>query len=143
MDEDEESKEFVKIEPNKTITAYQEVPGRKTQFFLPDSPDVISDLFEDYQLLKQDEEEIKVEIDPDTYKAKIFTERFNVDLVAKITRVGEENNFCVEFTRKSGDMFDFLNFCKALQNFIEYKLGYKEEEPEEGDDDLLGGPEFE
>ena len=41
----------------------------------------------------------------------------NTELGIKITQVDEEE-FCVEFTRKQGESLDFLNTFKSLQDHI-------------------------
>lgn len=75
--------------------------GKKTQFFLPESPDVIFEMLQDYCTINE-EEEIKVELDETQYKAMVISDKYRVELGVKITKVGDQDNFCVDFTRKSG-----------------------------------------
>jgi hypothetical protein len=51
----------------------------------------------------------------------------NLDLGVKITRVGEENNFCVEISLRDGDYLEFIDQFNEIRKAVEQDLGYLDE----------------
>ena len=102
--------------------------GKNTEFFLADNPDEVMQLLEDYCMSKDESEEIKIQVNEKEYKATVIKGKTNVTAGIKILSVGnEEGLFCIDFTRRGGDLIDFLDLFKEIKDYLEVKLGYKEE----------------
>ena len=54
-----------------------------------------------------------------------------MQLGAKITKVDEKDLYAVEFSRKGGDYWEYLNLVEKLQKKVEFGLGYREVDPDE------------
>lgn len=92
----------------KPIEQYVKIEGKRTHFMIAENPDTIMDVLFDYQRTKQqEEEEVKLVVDPSSYKATLSYESSEVELVVKIFRVGEADVFDVDCTRKLGDFIQF------------------------------------
>lgn len=98
---------------------------------LAENPDTIMEILEDYQTSKEEEEEVKVDVDGESYKAAIEYAKNNVKIGVKIFRVGEQDLFCVDFTRKDGDLIDFLSSFKEIEDHINKRFGYLDQGEEE------------
>ena len=126
MGEEDEEEVQDSMELSKMIDMYSKGLGKQTEFFLPENPDEIMMLIEDYCINNGEDEEVKCEIDDKKYKAKIIYGKTNVELGVKIMRVSDEDYFCVECTRRGGDLIEFFNVYQELKLHVESKLGYAE-----------------
>ena len=123
--EEEESKEELKL--TKEIGIYEKAAGKKTEMFLTQHPDNIMEVIEDFCVNKQ-EEEFKVQIADKQYKAQIVNGKNNVVIGVKVLKIEEEERkFCVDFTRKQGDLIEFLDIFKEIKLHLEAKFDNNEE----------------
>ena len=83
---------------------------------------------EDYCTTLTETEEVKFRVYDHEYKIRISLVQKETDLCIKVYRVGEKDVFCVDFSRKSGDLIQFLNEFSQIKNYLENKLGYSEDE---------------
>lgn len=70
------------------------------------------EVIEDFVTDKQDDEEIKIDIKDNQYKATINYEGKNLLIEVRVTRIGDADSFHVEFVKKNGYLEDFLDFAK-------------------------------
>lgn len=104
---------------------------------IAENPDTILEIVQDYVDQKAQEEDISIEVKEGTYKAVITynkqptSEEVQVEPIItnfRITRVGTDDVFVVDFTKKSGDAIEFLSFYKDLETHIQRKFGYLDEQ---------------
>jgi hypothetical protein len=125
---------------SKEIEPYFKYPGKRTEIAIAENPDTIMEIIQDYIDTKAEEEEIKIDVDEKRYKATITynkqpaSEELQPDPIVttlKILRVDNDDVFILDFTRKSGDIMEYLTFYKDLDNQIKKKFGYLVEGEEE------------
>jgi hypothetical protein len=131
VDVSEELKDEGPFTLEKPIQPYVRVVGKKTELVLPENPDQIMEIIEDYCNSKSEEEEVKLDVDEKLYKAKLIHAKHNVEIGIRIYRVDDQDLFSIDFTRKQGDLISFLSVFKDLKTYIEFKFGYIEELPQQ------------
>ena len=90
------------------------------------------EVLEDYAGSKEEEDGIELDVSDKAYKATLSFEKIKVELLIKITRVTEDqDDFCIDFIRKKGDLMEFLTTYKEIKTYIENKFGYNEETSED------------
>lgn len=123
-----EGEEVKQYELSKPIKQYEKLPGQMSLYFTYESPDAIRDELEQAIMKCPEEEEFKMNTDEESYKTTIAHGKKNCEMSFKISRVGEDDYFCIEFTRKSGTYIDFLGLQKKVENWIEGNESLEEEE---------------
>lgn len=98
---------------------------------IAENPDTVMEIIEDYAAGKGEEEEVKIDIDEKSYKAKIEFGKNNVEVAIKILRVRDDDVFCIDFVRKSGDYIEYLTLFEEIKEQINKKFGYLDEEEDE------------
>lgn len=88
-------------------------------FYTYECPDTILEEIEHAIMKCSEGEEIKLHLEAESYKATLSHGKSNCDLSFKIFKVGEDDYFCIEFTRKSGTYISFLNLQKRIENWIQ------------------------
>jgi hypothetical protein len=105
--------------------------AQPTHIVIGENPDQLMEILEDFCTSKEEDEEVKIEVDENAYKAKIEFAKNDLKIGVKIFRMGEEDLFCVDLVRKSGDLIEFLNLYKEIDLYIRKKYGYEEEEEQQ------------
>lgn len=98
---------------------------------IAENPDTIMEIIEDFCTSKEEDEELKIDIDSETYKAKIESAKNNLKIVVKIFRIRDEDLFSIDFTRKEGDLIEFLTLFKEIEEHINKKFGYTDEDEDQ------------
>lgn len=101
----------------KPMAEYIRMPGRNTELFTTRHPLRLLKKLQAFVATKPEEEEVKMVQDETTYKATITSPQQNVELVAKVLKV-KDGQFCLDFTRKKGELLDFMNLFKEIKDFV-------------------------
>lgn len=78
---------------------------------------MIIDLLTAFITQKQETEEALIEVSEEAYKAKITDNTNDCEVKVQLLKV-EDDEFCVDFTKKRGQFIDFLNLFKGFKDFI-------------------------
>lgn len=128
-DEDEKLPEVEKFVLKKegAMKAYDaETMSQDIGFVLCENPDTLVDVITDYLEAKQGEEEVKCEVDDKKYKLSIQFEGKALNLDIKIYRIGEADEFFLQFVKTKGYLEDMLEFKSELEKHINQEFGYAE-----------------
>jgi hypothetical protein len=91
------------------MDAYIKIPcARLTEFFVNKHPD---DIFEEISTILQGQENNEgytLNVDSETYKAKIENESNGVSIKVKLLKVSD-NVYAVDFTCQEGDLVNMMN----------------------------------
>ena len=116
------------IEIKKKIKAFDEFEEKATQFITEKGPEEIMEELESFCKAKQENEEAEVEMDDESYKALYKDETNECHVKVKVLKMEEEGLFCVDFTKKTGQLIDFQTLFREFRRHL---LGLEEGEEEE------------
>ena len=102
-----------KIVLNKPIKDYDESTSKATEFMTYYDPDFILEILQNYT---DQGEELEFERNEDLYKAQIKNENIGLLISVKVLKVSEDE-FCVDFKKKKGQYFDFIETFKKMRDF--------------------------
>lgn len=128
-DEEEKEVDIEIIKPSKDIKIYEEISGFDTGFVICENPDTIIEIIQDYIEKRQEEEDVKYQIDENKYKVKISFESQNFSVDIKIFRINESlNEFYVQFIKMDGCLEDLLTFKTQIEKHIYNEFGYEQDQ---------------